>query len=200
MIDYHREKFTMNPHHAESAVARLIALAQDQTLDIPQPAEELPESPTPPEPPPREAPPEASMAMMADPMRGLEDNPMLKTLLQYRMLMPYLSPMMGAHEQDSGMSSLSGEIKQSVGDLQLAQRDLRMTVQEQLVQMKRVEEEMHRMREATEKTAFESSNLVEDMKSTYSLLKKTAGVLGVLVVALIGFAVYLIIRVPHLPH
>jgi hypothetical protein len=190
----------MNPHLAESAVARLIALAEDHKQETP--AEEPPENQSLPEPQPSD-PPErhaaASMAMMADPMRGLEDNPMLKTLLQYRMLMPYLSPM-GAHEQESGMAGLSGELKQSVGDLQLAQRDMRMTVQEQLVQMKRVEEEMHRMRDATEKTAFESSNLVEDMKSTYSLLKKTAGVLGVLVAALIGFAVYLIVRVPHLLH
>jgi hypothetical protein len=200
-IGYHREKFPMNPHHAESAVARLIALAEDHKQEIP--AEEPPENQNSPEPQPSEppqAPAAASMAMMADPMRGLEENPMLKTLLQYRMLMPYLSPMMGAHEQDSGMASLSGELKQSVGDMQLAQRDLRMTVQEQLVQMKRVEEEMHRMREATEKNSFESANLVEDMKSTYSLLKKTAGVLGVMVLALIGLAVYLIIRVPHLLH
>lgn len=137
--------------------------------------------------------------MMADPLRGLDDNATLKTLLQFRMMMPYLSHMAGA-EQDPAMGSLTTELKQSVGDLQLTQRDLRMTVQEQLVQMKRVEEEMHRMREATEKNAFESGNLVEDMKSTYSLLRKTAGGLGVVLAALIGLAVYLMVRLPHLLH
>jgi hypothetical protein len=189
----------MNPSVAESAVARLIALAEEEKHDDPKPADELPESPSPSRAPASEASPTASMAMLPDPMRGLEENPMLKTLLQFRMLMPYLSPM-GAQEQDPVMGSLSTELKQSVGDLQLAQRDLRMTVQEQLVQMKRVEEEMHRMREATEKNAFESGNLVEDMKSTYSLLKKTAGVLGLTLVALISLAVYLMIRIPHLLH
>lgn len=196
---YDREKSTMNPSVAESAVDWLIALAEDEKHDCPQPTDESPENPHSSGPPPAEPPPApASMAMLPDPLRGVEDNPMLKTLLQFRMLMPYLSPM-GGQEHEPGMGGLSTELKQSVGDLQLAQRDLRMTVQEQLVQMKRVEEEMHRTREATEKNAFESANLVEDMKSTYSLLKKAAGGLGVMLAALIALAIYLMIHVSHLP-
>ncbi len=174
----------MDHDATESAVDRLIAMAEDEKP--PKTGPDLPENPRSPE----------SMAMLPDPLRGIEDNPMLKTLLQFRMLMPYLSPMM-PQEQDSAMTGLSTELRQSVGDLQLAQRDLRMTVQEQLVQMKRVEEEMHRTREATEKNAFESANLVEDMKSVYSLLKKTAGVLGVMLAALVGVAAYLLVRHPH---
>jgi len=197
LFDYDREKFTMNSRIAESAVDRLIALAEDEKQNSPKPADELPENPVSADSP-SEPPLPGTMAMMADPLRGLEDNASLKTLLQFRMLMPYLSHMAG--EQDPAMSSLTTELKQSVGDLQLTQRDLRMTVQEQLVQMKRVEEEMHRMRDATEKNAFESANLVEDMKSTYSLLRKTAGGLGVALAALIGLAVYLMIRIPHLLH
>jgi hypothetical protein len=189
----------MNSRVAESAVDRLIALAEYEKQDSPKAADELPDNPAPPDPPSSEPPPPGSMAMMADPLRGLEDNATLKTMLQFRMLMPYLSHMAG-QEGDPAMGNLTTELKQSVGDLQLTQRDLRMTVQEQLVQMKRVEEEIHRMRDATEKNAFESSNLVEDMKSTYSLLKTTAGGLGVALAALIGLAVYLIIRVPHLLH
>lgn len=185
----------MNRNVTESAVDRLIAMAEDEKHDNARPVDELHDSPHSPDQPP---PSPGSMAMLPDPMRGLEDNPMLKTLLQFRMLMPYLSPM--PQEQDPAMAGLSTELKQSVGDLQLAQRDLRMTVQEQLVQMKRVEEEMHRTREATEKNAFESANLVEDMKSVYSLLKKTAGVLGVMVAGLIGLAIWLIVKNPHLLH
>jgi hypothetical protein len=188
----------MNPSVAASTVNRLIALAEVEKHDSPKPADELPEGPVPPEPS-SEPPPPGSMAMMTDPMRGLEDNAALKTLLQFRMLMPYLSHMAG-QEHDPATASLSTELKQSVGDLQLTQRDLRMTVQEQLVQMKRVEEEMQRMRDATEKNSFESANLVEDMKSVYSLLKKSAGVFGVALAALIGLAVYLMVRFPHLLH
>lgn len=186
----------MNRNPAESAVDRLIAMAEDEKHDNARPVDELHDSPHSSDQP---SPAPGSMAMLPDPMRGLEDNPMLKTLLQFRMLMPYLSPM-GAQEHDPAMTGLSTELRQSVGDLQLAQRDLRMTVQEQLVQMKRVEEEMHRTREATEKNAFESANLVEDMKSVYSLLKKTAGVLGVMIAALIGLAIWLILKNPHLLH
>lgn len=194
-FDYHSGQFPMNRNVTESAVDRLIAMAEDEKHDGARPVDDLHDSPHPGEPPPASS---ASMAMLADPMRGLEDNPMLKTLLQFRMLMPYLSPT--PQEQDPAMAGLSTELKQSVGDLQLAQRDLRMTVQEQLVQMKRVEEEMHRTREATEKNAFESANLVEDMKSVYSLVKKIAGVLGVMVAALIGLAVWLLVKNPHLLH
>ncbi len=195
-IDYHREQSFMNRNDTESAVDRLIAMAEDEKHDSAPPMDDLHDHPQSGDQPPPSA---GSMAMLPDPLRGLEDNPMLKTLLQFRMLMPYLSPM-GAQEHDPAMTGLSTELRQSVGDLQLAQRDLRMTVQEQLVQMKRVEEEMHRTREATEKNAFESANLVEDMKSVYSLLKKTAGVLGVLVAALIGLAVWLLVKNPHLLH
>jgi hypothetical protein len=185
----------MNRHDTESAVDRLIAMAEDEKHESAGTADELRDHPQAGGQPP---PSSGSMAMLPDPMRGLEDNPMLKTLLQFRMLMPYLSPT--AQEQDPAMSSLSTELRQSVGDLQLAQRDLRMTVQEQLVQMKRVEEEMHRTREATEKNAFESANLVEDMKSVYSLLKKTAGALSIVFVALIALAVWVLVKNPHLLH
>lgn len=188
----------MKHNSHESALDRLIAMAEDEKHEPQQTADESPGSTPGGEPPDASLP--GAMAMLADPLRGLEENPMLKTLLQFRMLMPYLSPMMGGQEHDPAMAALTSELKQNVGDLQLTQRDLRMTVQEQLVQMKRVEEEMHHMREATERNAFESSNLVEDMKSTYSLLKKTAWVLGLMVAALMGLAGYLMTRVPHLLH
>ena len=180
----------MNRNVSESAIDRLIAMAEENKPDDdPKLAAELPESPPPPS--------AESMAMMPDPMRGLEDNPTLKALVQFRMLMPYLSPMMGSQEQEPAMAGLSSELKQSVGDLQLAQRDMRMTVQEQLVQMKRVEEEMHRMREATEKNTFESVELTLDMKSVHSLVVKAVSVLGAVLAVLIGFAVYLVVRTPH---
>lgn len=183
----------MNRNFSESAIDRLIAMAEEKKPDDePKPAAKLPESPPPPPPPSPE-----SMAMMPDPMRGLEDNPTLKTLVQFRMLMPYLSHMMGAQEQDPALPSLSTELRQSVGDLQLAQRDLRMTVQEQLVQMKRVEEEMHRMREATEKNTFEATELTLDMKSVHSLVVKAVSVLGVILAVVLGFAVYFLVRYPH---
>jgi hypothetical protein len=178
----------MNRNVSVAAVDRLIAMAEDEKPNGEKPASDLPEAGRGSE----------TMAMLPDPMRGLEDNAMLKTLLQFRMMMPYLSRMMEPQgEGDSAMAGLSAELKQSVGDLQLTQRDLRMTVQEQLVQMKRVEEEMHRMREATEKNTFESVELTLDMKSVHSLVVKAVSVLGAVLAVLIGFAVYLVVRTPH---
>lgn len=180
----------MNRNISESAVDRLIAMAEDEKSEGPKPAGALPEG----------GRGLDTMPMLPDPMRGFDDNPMLKALLQFRMMQPYMSRLLEPEGQDAGMATISNELKQSVGDLQLAQRDLRMTVQEQLVQMKRVEEEMHRTREATERNAFESSELVEDMKTVHSLVKKTAGILGAMLALLIGMVAYVLIRNPHLLH
>lgn len=187
-IDYHRRTFPMNRNASESAVDRLIAMAEDEKTDAPKPPAALPDGG-------REL---GSMPLLADPARGLDDNPMLKALLQFRMLAPYMGRLMEPDGQNASLASLSAELKQNVGDLQLAQRDLRMTVQDQLVQMKRVEEEMHRTREATERNAFESSELVEDMKSVHSLVKRTGAVLGAMLAVLIGLVIYAIAKNPHL--
>lgn len=180
----------MNRNVTESAVDRLIAMAEDEKADGPRPANALPDG----------GRGLDTMPMLPDPARGIDDNPMLKALLQFRMMMPYMSRLMEPEGQDSAMATISTELKQSVGDLQLAQRDLRMTVQEQLVQMKRVEEEMHRTREATERNAFEASELVEDMKTVHSLVKKTAGILGTMLALLIGLVAWVLIRNPHILH
>lgn len=179
----------MDRNVSESAVDRLIAMAAEGTPAAPKTAGALPHETQ-----------GLDVPLLADPGRGLEDNAMLKALLQMRMMMPYMSRLMEPQGHDPAMAALSSELKQSVGDLQLAQRDLRMTVQEQLVQMKRVEEEMNRTREATERNAFDSSELVEDMKSMQSLVKKTVGVMGVLIAILAGLVIWMVARSPQLLH
>lgn len=183
----------MNRIASESALDRLIALAENGRNDSPKPAGALPETAGDPGNGNMDA-----MPLLPDPARGMDDNPMLKALLQFRMMAPYMSRLMDSGSQDPGLASIATELKQSVGDLQLAQRDLRMTVQEQLVQMKRVEEEMHRTREATERNASEASELVYDMKAMHSLLKKAAAGVGVVLVSLIGLAVYLVVEITRL--
>lgn len=180
----------MNRNASESAVDRLIAMAEDEKPDDSTPAGALPESVS----------GLHAVPMLPDPMRGVDDNPMFNALLQLRMMAPYMSRLMGPEGQESTMATISAELKQSVGELQLAQRDLRMTVQEQLVQMKRLEEEMHRTREATDRYAFEATDLVEDMKSVHSLLKKSAMIMGGMLLVLLGLVIYLLVHNSGLSH
>lgn len=179
----------MNRNVSASTVDRLIALASDEKPAPPQTAGALPQE---------THGLETTMPLLAEPAPGLDDNPMLKALLQYRMLMPYMTRLLEPQGQaDPTLASLATELKQSVGDLQLAQRDLRLTVQDQLVQMKRVEEEMNRTREATERNAAEASELVEDMKSMRSLVRKAAAFLGTMMAVLVVLMIWLLARGPH---
>ncbi len=182
-----------------ATIDRLIALASDEKPTAPKTEAALPQ-----EKRGLELPQGArgleTMPLLPESTAGVDDNPMLKTLLQYRMLMPYMTRMMEPQNHgDPALGSLTTDLKQSVGDLQLAQRDLRLTVQDQLVQMKRVEEEMNRTREATERNASEASELVEDMKSMRSLVRKAAAFLGTMLAALVVLVIWLLIRTPH-PH
>lgn len=180
----------MSRNASESAVDRLIAMAESGTPGETRRTPALPDG---------GAHDPDSMPMLPDPARGTDENAMLKALLQFRMMMPYMSRLMEPQGQaDPGIAALASELKQSVGDLQLTQRDLRMTVQEQLVQMKRVEEEMNKIGKATDKNAFETTDLVEDMKSMHSLVRKTAGTLGAMLAVLIGLVVYFLLRNPVL--
>ena len=182
-VDYDLQVFLMTSSSCESTVEWLIAMAGEEKPAVAKSAGAIPQETQ-----------GLDVSLLADPGRGTEDTGMLKALLQMRMMMPYVSRMMDSQGQDPGMAALSTDLKQSVGDLQLAQRDLRMTVQEQLVQMKRVEEEMNRTREATESNAFESKELVEDMKSMRSLVQKSAGALGFLLVVLIVLIVWMLAK------
>lgn len=182
----------MNRNLSASTVDRLIALAADEK---PAPA---PAAKTAGALPQETRGLETTMPLLPEPAPGIDDNPMLKALLQFRMLMPYMTRLMEPQGQaDPTLATLASELKQSVGDLQLAQRDLRLTVQEQLVQMKRVEEEMNRTREATERNAAESSELVEDMKSMRALVRGAAAFLGAMLAVLTALVIWLLIRSPH---
>jgi hypothetical protein len=199
----------MNRNASESAVDRLIALASDEKPAKPAPpahapaaahahaysaaAVENPERPTELEPVPQ----------FAD-IKDLEQNPMWKALLQFRVLVPYIARLLevSTHSHTSAPAPASNELKQTVTDLQTtqrdlqtSQRDLRTAVQEQMVQMKRVEEDTARIRQASEKSATQTAELVEDIKAVHSLVKIMAGVFGGLLLVLIALVVFLLVKV-----
>jgi hypothetical protein len=117
-----------------------------------------------------------------------EDNAMWKALLQIKSILPYVSrllPLLDIGLGHAQNSSISNELRQDVTSIQTSQRDVRVAIQDQSLQLKRFEEQLVRMREASEKNAFEQAEMVEDVKSIGNLVRAVGAGLAVLLVVLI---------------
>ena len=181
----------MNRNASESPVDRLIALAQQKPA---RPGGGASDEPT-----------ELETVPLGLPSaRELEQNPMWKALLQFRAFLPYIArllEMSSPPQQSTAVSTeLRNEVRQSVGALEASHRDLRLAVQDQTLEMKRIEESVTRTREASERNAAEVTELAEDVRSMRSLVKVALGILVMLVVTLIGLLVFLLVRVRPMLH
>jgi hypothetical protein len=171
----------MNRKTSESTVDRLIALASEE-----KPAE------------PGDANSQGQTNLEAVPMFGdsghdLEHNPMWQSLAQFRVLLPYVSRLLEmSHPEPS--PALSTELKQSIGELVSSHRELKMAVQDQVVHMKHLEEEMTRSKELTERSVTENLEIVEDVRSVQSTVKKAALSVGVLLTVLIALVIWMLVR------
>jgi t-SNARE complex subunit (syntaxin) len=95
---------------------------------------------------------------------------------------------------------LRNEVRQTVGALESSHRDLRLAVQDQTVEIKRIEEGITKAREATERNALEVTELAEDVRSMRSLVKTAITILVLLFLTLIGTVVFVLLRVKPLLH
>lgn len=181
----------MNRNAGESAVDRLIALAQQKPArqgaadyDEPTDLETVP--------------------LGLPSARDLEHNPMWKALLQLRAFLPYVARLVEmsnpAQPSTAITAELRNEVRQSVSALESSHRDLRLAVQDQTVEMKRIEETITKAREATERNAVEVTELAEDVRSMRSLVKTGITILVLLFVTLIASVIFLIVRVRPLLH
>jgi hypothetical protein len=181
----------MNRNASESAVDRLIALAQQKPARagaaVTDEQTEL-----------------ETVPLGLPSARELEQNPMWKALLQFRAFLPYIArllEMSGPTQQSTALTTeLRGEMRQSVGALEASHRDLRLAVQDQTVEIKRIEESIARTREAAERNTGEVTELAEDVRSMRSLVKVALGILVLLFVTLIGLVIFLLFKVKPLVH
>ncbi|HUB20288.1 MAG TPA: hypothetical protein VL990_16730 [Acidobacteriaceae bacterium] len=180
----------MDRNAGESAVDRLIALAQQKTVRRGAVSDDETDLET--------------VPLGLPSARELEHNPMWKALLQLRAFLPYVARLleMSSPSQPSAAVSaeLRSEVRQSVGALESSHRDLRLAVQDQTVEIKRIEETMTKTREATERNALEVTELAEDVRSMRSLVKAALAVLVLLLLTMIGSAVFLFIRFRPMVH
>ncbi|MGC2638582.1 MAG: hypothetical protein WA294_15475 [Acidobacteriaceae bacterium] len=173
----------MNRKPSESAVDRLIALASDEKPGS-KPDNGKGNAPTDLE----------AVPVFGEAALDLEHNPMWKALLQFRALLPYVSRLLDMSRGEP-TPALTAELKHSVSELANSQRELRIVVQEQLVQMKHIEEEITRTREATERSASDNSEVVDDVRSMQSTVRKAAFSVGALLLVLIGLLVWVLLKV-----
>jgi hypothetical protein len=124
---------------------------------------------------------------------------MWKALLQLKALLPYASRLLPLLEiagltlpQNAGMSK---EVRESVASIQAGQRELRAAVQDQTaavqgqtLAIKELEEEVTRLREASERAEAEQAALADSVKSNRTLIWAGGSVLAVLLIALIAMA------------
>lgn len=138
-----------------------------------------------------------------EPVRDLthrEDKspPMWRVLLQLRVLLPYLSrlvPLLDGTAHQSAASSQ--ELHKSLADLQSGHREIRGQFQDQVVELKRVEEQLERLREASERNTLEQQELIEDLKSFGGTIKALALLGLVLLLANSGLIIFLLVRLRH---
>jgi chromosome segregation ATPase len=82
-------------------------------------------------------------------------------------------------------------VKNQLSDLQAQQTELRSTMQEQTAGMKRVEDQLEMVREATDRNTLEQQELMEDLKSVGHKVNRIALGLSILLLASLIINLYL---------
>jgi septal ring factor EnvC (AmiA/AmiB activator) len=91
-------------------------------------------------------------------------------------------------------------IERGLAEVRNSHRELRGQVQEQVTTLKRVEDHLERVREATDRNTLEQQELVEDLRSVGSRLSTFAIVGLVLLLGSLGLNIYLVLQLQHILH
>lgn len=90
----------------------------------------------------------------------------------------------------AGDAGLSHEARHEVANLRMIQYEIRSTVHDHSLQLKRMEDQMIRVREAVDTDNTESAEMADSMKSTVKLVRMIGigvGILLVILIAMVGF-------------
>jgi len=89
-------------------------------------------------------------------------------------------------------------VERGLAELRASQRELRTQVQDQVTTMKRVEDQLERVREATDRNTLEQQELVEDLRSVGNRISNFA-IIGLVLLALsVGLNIYFLIQLQHI--
>lgn len=123
---------------------------------------------------------------------GNRDSSGMKALLRLGTLLPWLAREMEAGNDQN--AALTQEVRHEVSGMRLVQYEIRSTVHDHSLQLKRVEEQLTRVRESIQAETSGTEELVETVKSTTKAISFMGiGIISVLVV-LLGMMVFLIMH------
>jgi hypothetical protein len=111
----------------------------------------------------------------------------IKTLMQLGSVLP-LAARMAPREGETVQEPVavdSQEVKQEVSGLRLLQYEIKTTVQDQSMHLKRLEDQLARLRESAEMDSAESASAMDNMKSTAKMVRVMGIGLGVMLMVLI---------------
>jgi hypothetical protein len=111
-----------------------------------------------------------------------------KALLRLGSVLPQVARALPGLEPGAMGEPIPGaaqEMRQDVAGLRLVQYEIRTTVQDHSMQLKRMEEQLSRVRESMESQSSESGNLAESVRSMTKLVRLAGMALGGLLVVLI---------------
>jgi ABC-type multidrug transport system fused ATPase/permease subunit len=100
-----------------------------------------------------------------------------------------------ARNRAQSAGGTSEEMREAMEGLLVSHRDVRTTLQSQTTELKRVEDEVVKLRESMDKTAFEQTTAADDMKSMQRLVKHASMYIGIvlgLLVAAVGYMAFLV--------
>ena len=86
------------------------------------------------------------------------------------------------------------ELHSGLAEIQTSHRELRLQVQDQTVEMKRIEEQITLLRRTVEQNATEHTELVEDVKALNNLVRTIGAGLAILLIVLITLTALLLSR------
>lgn len=121
----------------------------------------------------------------------LPSHSMWKSLGQLKTLLPLAAKLLplleigGVRLHAPTSVSIPKELTHGVTELQSGHRELQRTMQDQTIELKRLDEQLTRIRATVEKNAREYSEFAENLTSIRTLTLTIGGTLGVLLIALI---------------
>ena len=89
-------------------------------------------------------------------------------------------------------------VERGLAEVRNSNRELRNQIAEQAANFKRVEDQLDRVREATDRNTLEQQELVEDLRAVGSRIS-TFALIGVVVLLIsLGLNIYLIVQLQHI--
>jgi len=126
--------------------------------------------------------------------------PMWKILLQLKPFLPYLTRLVPLLDIGLGPvqnAGLSNEVRQTMTKIQTVQREVSVTMQDQSLQLKRLEEELIRLREASDRHTLTQAELADALESIAKLVRLVGIGLAILLGTLIVMTGVLLVRIAH---